>query len=99
MSGRFALPLVTEEPHRVSGLVAVAPVGIPGYKDQLDRITAPVLAIWGEHDRTIPQEQADLLVGSVRLGRRIAKSLFEGPDELESLAELPPEVIGPGSDR
>jgi abhydrolase domain-containing protein 14 len=71
MSGRFALPLVTEEPRRVSGFVAVAPVGIPQYQDSLDRISVPVLAVWGEHDNIIPLEQADLLVDSVQRGRKV----------------------------
>src|SRR4051794_18387370 len=71
MSGRFALPLVTDEPQRISGFVAIAPVGIPSYKDQLHQITAPVLAVWGENDDIIPLEQADLLVNSVPQGHKV----------------------------
>jgi abhydrolase domain-containing protein 14 len=71
MSGRFAFPLVIEEPQRVTGLLAVAPVAITSYQQQLHQITAPVLAIWGEHDQVVPLEQADLLVRSVQHGRLV----------------------------
>ena len=71
MSGRHSLPLVTETPENAAGFVAVAPVAIRDDQDRLRQITAPVLAVWGEHDTLIPQEQADLLIHSVKKGRRV----------------------------
>jgi abhydrolase domain-containing protein 14 len=71
MSGRFSLPLVTGTPGRAAGLVAVAPVAIPDYRDRLRGITAPVLAVWGEQDRIVPQANADLLVGEARQGEKL----------------------------
>ena len=71
MSGSYSLPLATEEPSRISGFVAVAPVGIVKHEPMLPRIAVPVLAIWGENDTLIPQSQADLLVRSVKHGRKV----------------------------
>jgi abhydrolase domain-containing protein 14 len=72
MSGGYALPFITSQPERISGFLAVAPVGIPSYREHLHQITVPVLAIWGEHDRTIPISDAELLVKSVKRGRLVA---------------------------
>jgi abhydrolase domain-containing protein 14 len=71
MSGRFALPLVTEEPDRVAGFVAVAPVSISAHRQKLGQITAPVLAVWGENDMIVSRKDADLLIGSVKHGRKV----------------------------
>ena len=73
MSGGYALPFVTSpsESERIAGFVAVAPVSIPSYREHLHHIRAPVLAIWGEHDRTIPLSDAELLVKSVKRGQLV----------------------------
>jgi pimeloyl-ACP methyl ester carboxylesterase len=71
MSGGYALPFITSQPERIAGLVAVAPVGIRNYQERLHLITAPVLAVWGEHDRTVPISDAELLVQSVKRGQLV----------------------------
>jgi abhydrolase domain-containing protein 14 len=69
MSGGFALPFIVAHPERIAGFVAVAPVGIPSYREHFDKITAPVLAVWGEHDHLIPISDAESLVKSVKQGQ------------------------------
>lgn len=71
MSGSYALPFVTSHPERVAGLVAVAPVGIPSYRGSLHQVSAPVMAVWGEHDRTVPASHAEVLVESVPRGELV----------------------------
>lgn len=71
MSGGYALPFITSHPKRIAGFVAVAPVSIQSYRDRLHNITVPVLAIWGEHDQTVPIREAELLVKSVKHGKLV----------------------------
>lgn len=65
MSGNYSLPLVVHHAEKLSGFVAIAPVGIQRYQQQLKGISLPTLAIWGSNDRIIPPQQADLLVESM----------------------------------
>jgi abhydrolase domain-containing protein 14 len=71
MSGGYALPFITSQPKRIAGFVAVAPVSIRSYHEHLHLVTAPVLAVWGEYDRTIPISDAELLVKSVKRGQLV----------------------------
>ena len=71
MSGAVAFPLVTDDSQRIAGFVAVAPVQIAAYKNQLHQIGCPVLALWGENDRIVPRDQGEMLVKAVRHGRMV----------------------------
>lgn len=62
MSGGYSLPLVASHPDTIKGFVAVAPVGIAKYRQQLKGIQIPTLAIWGSNDRIVPVSDSDLLV-------------------------------------
>lgn len=62
MSGNYSLRFLVKYPDRVRGFVAVAPVGISRFSQQLKGIKIPTLAIWGSNDRIVPLEQAELLV-------------------------------------
>ncbi len=71
LSGLFTWPFLLEHPTLVRGLVAVAPAGIPRWSRKLSGVDLPVLAIWGENDRTIPRNQAQLLVDQVPRGQLV----------------------------
>jgi abhydrolase domain-containing protein 14 len=71
MSGMYVLPFVISHPERISGLVAVAPVGIRRHLQDMDRVNAPVLGIWGERDQLIPHGDMEALVQAVPSGRLV----------------------------
>ena len=105
MSGRYSLPLVTDDPERVSGFVAVAPVGIPSSPPSS---TGSPRRCWRSGARTIrliPQEQADLLVRLGPLGSqgrhpgREPRALHERPRRLPRGAARVPGASCPEGDR
>ena len=70
MSGRFSLPLAADYPDIPAALVFIAPVGIPRYIDHLSSVKCPALVVWGENDKLIPLEQADLLADALAHGQK-----------------------------
>lgn len=62
MSGAYSLPFVINHGDKLSGFVAISPVGIERFQDELEGLELATLAIWGSNDRIVPVAQADLLI-------------------------------------
>jgi pimeloyl-ACP methyl ester carboxylesterase len=62
MSGGYSLPFVANYSHKLTGFVAIAPVAISQYAQQLKGVKLPTLAIWGSNDRIVPIKMADKLI-------------------------------------
>jgi abhydrolase domain-containing protein 14 len=71
MSGRFAYPLATEQPHNIAGLVALAPAGTPEFAERLASSNTPLLVVWGSQDTVFPLEQGRRLVAAVAGSRLV----------------------------
>ncbi|MBP0018691.1 MAG: alpha/beta hydrolase [Cyanobacteria bacterium SBLK] len=71
MSGGYSLPFIAEYAEKLSGFVAVAPVGINRYQEAIAGCSLPVLAIWGSNDRIVPPKYADLLVELFPQGQKV----------------------------
>lgn len=70
-SGWYALPMILAHPEQIRGFVSVASRGIRKYREDLGRLSFPVLAVWGEKDDLIPVERADILMDSVPNGEKV----------------------------
>jgi len=66
MSGRYSLPWLVSSPERLSGFIAVAPVGIGEYVSRIGDDHPPILGIWGENDRVVPVSNGEVFVGDGR---------------------------------
>lgn len=71
MSGGTSLPFLAAAPERVTRLVAVAPVAIPRYADELEGLNTPTLLVWGDRDGVVPLEHSERLASSLTATRRV----------------------------
>lgn len=61
MGGRIAMEFAIKHPELVTALVLAGPVGVEENKNELGRIGAPTLAVWGEDDQVSPPQLSKVL--------------------------------------
>ncbi|MEC4985613.1 MAG: alpha/beta hydrolase [Oscillatoria sp. PMC 1068.18] len=69
MSGGYSLPFLVNYPEKLSGFVAIAPVALASYQQQLQGIELPTLAIYGSKDRMV--KDADIFVQTMPNAEKI----------------------------
>jgi abhydrolase domain-containing protein 14 len=65
MGGRIALEFAIHSPQLMAGLVLVGAVGVEENRDNLAKITAPTLVVWGTDDQVSPLTNSDLLLKEI----------------------------------
>lgn len=93
MSGSFVLPYVLEHAGQVQGLITLAPVEIPKYRNRLQDLSIPVLGIWGEKDQIVPVEIAKTWFESSEQGRLIVLQGARHPCYLDQPAKFHQEIL------
>jgi pimeloyl-ACP methyl ester carboxylesterase len=90
MSGGWSLPLLADHPSRLSGFVALAPVGIEAWADRVVGRPVPALLLWGAEDRTVPGGDAERLARSLPRAERVVlegaghAAYLDRPDEFHA---------------
>ncbi|RMH05440.1 MAG: alpha/beta hydrolase [Planctomycetota bacterium] len=92
-SGRYALPFVARHPERAAALVAVAPVGVPQWLEELRDSPVPLLAIWSRDDRVVPAEHGDRLLAVFRHAEQVVYDGDVHPVYLARTEEFHRELI------
>jgi abhydrolase domain-containing protein 14 len=88
MSGAFAFPLLKRNPKLCRAVVAVAPIGVTDYAEQLTAPLPPALIIWGEKDRLLPLSQSELLQGKFEGAERVVLEAARHPAYLDQPEEF-----------
>jgi abhydrolase domain-containing protein 14 len=96
MSGRFAFPLLAEHPDRLTGFVAVAPVGIEEWADRLGPASTavPALLVWGEKDRVVPVSLARHLADRLSRSETVVLEGARHPSYLDRPEEFHEALLG-----
>lgn len=72
MSGRLLFPLMVRNPDKLSGVVAVAPVGAREWGPRLGCVKLRSLVLWGEQDHLFPASLGQELAGHLAGSRFVA---------------------------
>ncbi len=68
-SGNLSFPLILDHPEKVSGYVAIAPVGVKKYASELKQNPVPALIVWGQRDRLFPPSMATKLAAGFKTAK------------------------------
>ena len=93
-SGGCCLPVIADDPSRLSGFVAVAPTNIPDYAEKLKGNPLPTLSVWGSNDEIVPVENADLLCDCMTDIRKVVFKDAGHPCYLEETDAFHRELLG-----